>query len=513
MSDREVRDQLMTLLLAGHETTATGLAWTLDLLTRHPYEIDRMRADGEPYVRAVVAESLRLRPVVPLAGRRLAVDLVADGVSLPAGTDVTPAIWLAHTRPEAYPDPYAFRPERFLEHPPSTYTWIPYGGGVRRCLGAAFAELEMRVVLGRDPAPLRSARRVGARRARRPPQRHVLAPPRHPRDRHRTLSRTAARGTVSPPHRADPARLPAGRTRVSARTRAELMPVRTWMSAATVAVSSAAPRDRLGRQCARRRAAGRAARSRRLRRPGRRARRAGHERGRPPDPAPRRLGRRRDRRPAHPSRARRAGPPSDRQPAAAGRTPRLGRRRAAVLARDPRLPAGRRRRRLRRSHRRRRPPRPGLLRARADGVAGPATFAALSRAPVRAPALRSPIAAPLGDRYGPRGTTFHAGLDFPAATGTSVTAAGAGRVVFAGYNDGWGNTVVLDHGNAVRTRYAHLSAFAVSLGAYGAAPARRSAASAPPATPPARTCTSRSRSAAPTPTRASRSGSTDAAGV
>ncbi len=84
----------------------------------------------------------------------------------------------------------------------------------------------------------------------------------------------------------------------------------------------------------------------------------------------------------------------------------------------------------------------------ADGVAGPATFAALSRAPVRAPALRSPIAAPLGDRYGPRGTTFHAGLDFPAATGTSVTAAGAGRVVFAGYNDGWGNTVVLDHGNA-----------------------------------------------------------------
>ena len=102
----------------------------------------------------------------------------------------------------------------------------------------------------------------------------------------------------------------------------------------------------------------------------------------------------------------------------------------------------------------------------ADGIAGPATFAALSRAPVRAPALRSPIAAPLGDRYGPRGTTFHAGLDFPAATGTSVTAAGAGRVVFAGYDDGWGNTVVLDHGNAVRTRYAHLSAFSVSLGAY-----------------------------------------------
>ena len=78
---------------------------------------------------------------------------------LPAGTDVTPAIWLAHTRPDAYPDPYAFRPERFLDTPPSTYTWIPYGGGVRRCLGAAFAEMEMRVVLGGDPAPLRPARR------------------------------------------------------------------------------------------------------------------------------------------------------------------------------------------------------------------------------------------------------------------------------------------------------------------------------------------------------------------
>ena len=177
MSDREVRDQLMTLLLAGHETTATGLAWTLDLLTRHPYAIDRMRADGDPYVRAVVAESLRLRPVVPLAGRRLAVDLVADGVSLPAGTDVTPAIWLAHTRPDVYPDPYAFRPERFLEHPPSTYTWIPYGGGVRRCLGAAFAELEMRVVLG--VILRRFDLRAASRRAERVARRNVTFSPRH----------------------------------------------------------------------------------------------------------------------------------------------------------------------------------------------------------------------------------------------------------------------------------------------------------------------------------------------
>jgi cytochrome P450 len=147
MSDREIRDQLMTLLLAGHETTATGLAWTLDLLTRNPDALARARSGDEDYLRAVVAESLRLRPVVPLAGRRLVTDLEADGVSIPAGTDVTPAIWLAHTRAESYPDPYAFRPERFLDRPPSTYTWIPYGGGVRRCLGAAFAEMEMRVVL------------------------------------------------------------------------------------------------------------------------------------------------------------------------------------------------------------------------------------------------------------------------------------------------------------------------------------------------------------------------------
>ncbi len=145
--DQEVRDQLMTLLIAGHETTATGLAWSLDLLARHPDVMARARTGGDAYLRAVVSESLRLRPVVPLAGRRLAVDLSVNGLTIPAGTDVTPSIWLAHTRPQEYPEPYAFRPERFLDRAPSTYTWIPFGGGVRRCIGAAFAELEMRVVL------------------------------------------------------------------------------------------------------------------------------------------------------------------------------------------------------------------------------------------------------------------------------------------------------------------------------------------------------------------------------
>jgi cytochrome P450 len=152
MSDRELRDQLVTLLLAGHETTATALAWTFDLLLRHPQTLARLTAEvdaGEEdtYLRAVISESLRLRPVVPLAGRRLTTDLHAGDLHLPAGTDVTPAIWLTHTRAQDYPEPYAFRPERFLENPPSTYSWIPFGGGIRRCLGASFAEFEMRIVL------------------------------------------------------------------------------------------------------------------------------------------------------------------------------------------------------------------------------------------------------------------------------------------------------------------------------------------------------------------------------
>jgi cytochrome P450 len=173
MDDTELRDQLMTLLLAGHETTATALAWTFDLLLRHPAAVERLRdtlaAGEEDYLRATITESLRLRPVIPLAGRRLANELSVDGLSLPAGTDVTPAIWLTHTREDLYPEPFAFRPERFLEEGPETYGWIPFGGGIRRCLGASFAEFEMRIVLrevlGRcdmrkaNPAPEQTARR------------------------------------------------------------------------------------------------------------------------------------------------------------------------------------------------------------------------------------------------------------------------------------------------------------------------------------------------------------------
>jgi cytochrome P450 len=113
---------------------------------------------------------------VPLAGRRLVADLELDGLSLPAGTDVTPAMWLAHTRREDYPEPYAFRPERFLEHPPATYTWLPFGGGVRRCIGAAFAELEMRVVL--DEVLARFELRPASPRGERVARRNVTFSPR-----------------------------------------------------------------------------------------------------------------------------------------------------------------------------------------------------------------------------------------------------------------------------------------------------------------------------------------------
>jgi cytochrome P450 len=173
MEDKELRDQLMTLLLAGHETTATALAWTFDLLLRHPAALGRLReelaAGEEDYLRATISESLRLRPVIPLAGRRLGKELVADGLTLPPGTDVTPAIWLTHTRADIYSEPFAFKPERFLEEGPDTYGWIPFGGGVRRCIGATFAEFEMRIVLREvltrcelrkaDPRPERTGRR------------------------------------------------------------------------------------------------------------------------------------------------------------------------------------------------------------------------------------------------------------------------------------------------------------------------------------------------------------------
>ena len=152
MSNRELRDELMTLLVAGHETTATALSWAVELLARHPAELDRLETEvaageGDEYLDAVIKETLRLRPVIALVLRKLVEPMEIGGRLLPAGVSVAPSIYLVHRNPDVYPEPERFRPERFIEQPPGTYTWIPFGGGVRRCLGAAFAEFEMAVVL------------------------------------------------------------------------------------------------------------------------------------------------------------------------------------------------------------------------------------------------------------------------------------------------------------------------------------------------------------------------------
>jgi cytochrome P450 len=151
MSDAEIRDELLTLLVAGHETTATALSWAMERLTRHPQKLERLRdealAGEEAYLTATIQETLRLRPVIVIVIRKLTEPVEIGGYELPAGASLVPSIHLVHRDPETYPEPERFLPERFLERPPGTYTWIPFGGGVRRCLGAAFAQFEMQVVL------------------------------------------------------------------------------------------------------------------------------------------------------------------------------------------------------------------------------------------------------------------------------------------------------------------------------------------------------------------------------
>jgi cytochrome P450 len=143
----ELRDQVVTVLAAGHETTAASLAWALERLAHHPEVLARLRAGGDEYLDAVVKEVLRVRPVLSIAARRLHSPFELGTYELPPGIHVAPCIYLAHRRPEAWGDPTAFRPQRFLEASPAPYTYLPFGGGVRRCAGAAFATLEMREVL------------------------------------------------------------------------------------------------------------------------------------------------------------------------------------------------------------------------------------------------------------------------------------------------------------------------------------------------------------------------------
>ncbi len=152
LDEDELRDQLVTLLLAGHETTATALAWAFDALFRNPEVRSKLKAslaDGDDYLDAAVEESLRIRPTVHDVGRRLGEALEAkDGRTIEAGAAVFASVHLLHRREDLFPEPLAFRPERFLgDERPSTYAWIPFGGGMRRCLGAAFAQFEMRRVL------------------------------------------------------------------------------------------------------------------------------------------------------------------------------------------------------------------------------------------------------------------------------------------------------------------------------------------------------------------------------
>ncbi len=164
LTDREVRDELVTLLLAGHETTATGLAWAFDLLLHSPEALARAMERDDAYLDALVKEALRLRPVIPGVGRIVRGEpFRVGGYEIPPGFEINPSIRVIHQRADLYPQPNAFRPERFLaDDAPDTYTWVPFGGGTRRCLGASFAVMEMRIVVARvlERAALRAAERA-----------------------------------------------------------------------------------------------------------------------------------------------------------------------------------------------------------------------------------------------------------------------------------------------------------------------------------------------------------------
>jgi cytochrome P450 len=175
LTDRELRDELLTLVLAGHETTANSLAWTWERLVRWPEAHERLvaavrdDAQADAVVEATIVEGMRSRPVIPMIGRRVMVPWRLGEYAVPADHPVGMSILLLHHREDLYPEPFAFRPERFLGHKPGTYEWIPFGGGIRRCLGAALAMAEQRVVLtamarrldlaADDPEPERAVHR------------------------------------------------------------------------------------------------------------------------------------------------------------------------------------------------------------------------------------------------------------------------------------------------------------------------------------------------------------------
>jgi cytochrome P450 len=184
LTDKELRDELLTLVLAGHETTANSLAWIIERLLRNPASDDRLRdtarseEDPDGYLEATIIEGMRSRPVIPVIGRNVTVPWQLGDYRVPAGSSVLISILLVHHREDVYPDPFAFRPERFIGRKPGTYTWIPFGGGIRRCLGASLAMAEQRVVL-----------RAIARRT------DLYPPDRRPeRARHRNVTMIPAQG-------------------------------------------------------------------------------------------------------------------------------------------------------------------------------------------------------------------------------------------------------------------------------------------------------------------------------
>jgi cytochrome P450 len=163
LDDASLRDELMTLLATGYETTATALAWAFQLVHLNPAVEERLRAElaslgpdpdplalsrEAPYLRAVCDETLRLRPILPVVARRALAPVEIDGWLIPAGVTIAASIYLAHHRPEVYPDPDAFLPERFFAREHTPYEYLPFGGGPRRCLGMTLALHEMRIVLG-----------------------------------------------------------------------------------------------------------------------------------------------------------------------------------------------------------------------------------------------------------------------------------------------------------------------------------------------------------------------------
>jgi cytochrome P450 len=147
LADRDLRDELITLLFAGHENTTALLAWTMHELARAPLHQDKLAARDERFAAAVLAETLRLRPPVPLLARRLRRPLTLGGYDLPAGSNLCPCALLVHRDPQIYANPWTFDPNRFLEHQPAASEWFPYGAGIRRCIGASFAQLEARIIL------------------------------------------------------------------------------------------------------------------------------------------------------------------------------------------------------------------------------------------------------------------------------------------------------------------------------------------------------------------------------